>query len=132
MLIFNANSLHKIFVRVLILYWILKFLVFRAYLKEPPPWDYITKRKTQKNIKIQMRYKMVVLILGYGLNHCTMQFRVLNNFLNLYFLYLICSLYHKNQGNSLNRTLGWILGNHLHGHGLNQINNGDNLLIKSC
>ena len=44
------------------------FLAFRAYLLEPPPQDYITKRKTAKNLKIQMRLKMVVLILGYALN----------------------------------------------------------------
>ena len=48
MLIFNASSLYKIFVIVLILYGTLTFLDFRAYLLEPPPRDYITKRKTQK------------------------------------------------------------------------------------
>ena len=69
MLIFNASSLYKIFVIVLILYWTLTFLDFRAYLLEPPPRDYITKRKTQKNFNIQMRKKMVVLILGYALHH---------------------------------------------------------------
>ena len=53
MLIFYANSLYKIFVTVLILHWILTFLSFRAYLLEPPPWDYITKKKTQKNSKFK-------------------------------------------------------------------------------
>ena len=67
MLIFNANSLYKIFVIVLILSLILTFLAFRAYLLEPPQ-DYISKRKTPKNLKIQMREKMVVLILGYALD----------------------------------------------------------------
>jgi hypothetical protein len=71
MLIFNANSLYKIFVIVLILYWILTLHAFRAYLLEPPPQDYITKRKTQKIIKIQMRWKRVVLILGYALQRST-------------------------------------------------------------
>ena len=44
MLIFNANSLHKIFVTVLILYWISTFFAFRAYLLEPPLHDYILVR----------------------------------------------------------------------------------------
>ena len=51
MLFFNANqlnSLHEIFVTVLILYPTLIFLAFRAYLLEPPPQDYITKGKTMK------------------------------------------------------------------------------------
>ena len=58
MLIFNTNqlnSLQDIFVTVLILHPKLVFLAFRAYLLEPPPQDYITKRKPPKNIKIQMR-----------------------------------------------------------------------------
>ena len=58
MFIFNANqlnSLQEIFVTVLILYPTLIFMAFRAYLLEPPPQDYITKGKTIKNIKIQMR-----------------------------------------------------------------------------
>ena len=52
MLILNANqlnSLQEIFVTVLILYPTLIFLAFRAYLLEPPPRDYITRRKTKKN-----------------------------------------------------------------------------------
>ena len=58
MLIFNANqlnSLQEIFVTVLILYPTVIFLTFRAYLPEPRPQDYITKGKTIKNLKIQMR-----------------------------------------------------------------------------
>ena len=58
MLIFNTNqlnSLQEIFVTVLILHPKLIFLAFRAYLPEPPPQDYITKGKTKKNLKIQMR-----------------------------------------------------------------------------
>ena len=72
MLIFNANSLYKIFVIVLILHWILTFLAFRAYLLEPPPRDYITKRKTQKSSKFKWGKKMVVLILGYALEFTTL------------------------------------------------------------
>ena len=57
-MIFNANqlnSLQEIFVTVIILYPTLIFVAFRAYLLEPPPQDYITKGKTKKNLKIQMR-----------------------------------------------------------------------------
>ena len=67
MLIFNASSLYKIFVIVLILYWTLTFLDFRAYLLEPPPRDYITKRKSQKTQNSNEVKKMIVLILGYAL-----------------------------------------------------------------
>ena len=37
----------------MILHWVLTFLAFRAYLLEPPPRDYITKRKTQKSSKFK-------------------------------------------------------------------------------
>ena len=43
----------KIFVIVLILYQILTFLAFRAYLLELPPQDYINKGKTIKNLNIK-------------------------------------------------------------------------------
>jgi hypothetical protein len=74
MLIFNANqlnSLQEIFVTVLILYPTLIFLVFRAYLLEPPPQDCITKRKTMKKSQNSNEVKMVVLVLGYALSFVT-------------------------------------------------------------
>ena len=67
MLIYNANSCFKIFVIVLIPHLLNASVILLSYLVEPPPQDYITKRKTKRNIKIQMRYKMVVLFLGYAL-----------------------------------------------------------------
>ena len=42
----DAKYIHTV---ILILYPILTFLAFRAYLLEPPPQDYITKGKTIKN-----------------------------------------------------------------------------------
>ena len=71
MLIFNANqlnSLQEIFVTVLVLYPTLIFLAFRAYLLEPPPQDYITKRKTIKKSQNSNEGKMVVLVLGYAID----------------------------------------------------------------
>ena len=50
---FQCKSLQEIFVIVLILYPNLTFLAFRAYLLEPPPQDYIIKRKTIKNLNIK-------------------------------------------------------------------------------
>ena len=55
MMIFNANSLFKIFVIVLIPHLLVASVFLLSYLVEPPPQDYITKRKTPKNFNIQMR-----------------------------------------------------------------------------
>ena len=70
MLIFNENSLYNIFVIVLTLYWILTILAFRAYLLEPPPRDYITKRKTQES-QNSNEVNNGLLILGYALKRNT-------------------------------------------------------------
>ena len=47
--------LHLLNIEIFLFFLLKTFLASRAYLLEPPPRDYITKRKPQKNLKIQMR-----------------------------------------------------------------------------